>query len=116
MALVNANTEFPITLEEAKQVLSVEPNQYRVPGHSELDQETFPKVDDFEAFYVHRDAIRRSNLARVMGPYQNVVWSTGTHTNTPVPLIALGQGDIEKRFSRLMHTTEWATTVMKILE
>lgn len=116
MELVNEATEFPITLEDARKVLAEEPNRYRVPGHSELDRETFSKVDDFEAFYVYGDDVRRSNLARVVAGQQNAVWSTGTHTNTPVPIIAWGDQTVAKRFGGLMHTTDWAGEVLRIWE
>jgi alkaline phosphatase len=116
MKLVNENTQFPITRDEAERVLAVEPNQYRVSGHSELDRETYPAVDDFEAFYVYAGSMRESNLARAVATAQNAVWSTGTHTSTPVPLIAIGPSRVIERFGRLMHTTEWAEQVFDILE
>lgn len=114
LRLVNEATSFPITLEDAKRVLAVEPNRYRVAGHLDLDLETVPRVDDFNEFYVYGDDVRRALLARVVAASQNTVWATGTHTGTPVPLIALGPADAAKRFGRLLHTTEWSRLAFEL--
>jgi alkaline phosphatase len=44
-----------------------------------------------------------------------VVWSTGTHTSTPVPLIVLGPKSTREGFGRLMHTTAWARLAIEAL-
>ena len=106
MAIVNANSEFDITLDEARAILADEPNTYRVKGHSYLDAETFPKVCDFKAFYVYGDEVRTDLLARMIAEDQNVVWGTGTHTSTPVTVTALGPQGWEMAFSRIQHATQ----------
>jgi alkaline phosphatase len=116
MAIVNDASAFPITFEEAKRVLEVEPNAYRVAGHADLDRPTFPRIDDYEAFYVYGDDVRRDLLARILGEKQNVVWATGAHTSTPVPFVALGPKDVVTRFGRLMHSTTWAKMVLSCWE
>jgi len=114
--IVNGHTEFPITVEEARAVLEVERNEYYVEGHKFLGQEMIPKIHDFKEFYLCGDVLRMNILGRVAAKYQNVVWSTGTHTNSPVPLIAYGPNETTIKFSRLMHTTEWGQCTIDVLK
>ena len=88
--MFNRNLAFNITLEEAERILKDEPNPYFVPGHKYLKHERFPAVDDFEEFYVYHAEIRNDLLGRALAREQQVAWSTGTHTHTPVPLLAYG--------------------------
>jgi alkaline phosphatase len=113
--IVDANTSFPISIEQAGQILKTETNRWRVPSHKYLDAEKFPNVDDFEEFYVYGADVRRSNLGRAVAGQQNTVWSTGTHTSTPVVAIAWGPDQITRPFGRLMHTTEWAKLALAVL-
>lgn len=114
--LVNKYTAFPITPTEAATLLAVEENEYRVPGHPYFDPEQFPKVHDYKEFYVYHDEMPRNLLARVVGKYQNAVWSTGTHTSAPVPLIVLGPKKVTAQFGRLLHTTEWGKYAIDALQ
>ncbi|MBW1800094.1 MAG: alkaline phosphatase [Deltaproteobacteria bacterium] len=114
--IVNENTGFPITGEEAAAVLEVERNEYYLEGHKVLSKAIFPKINDFKEFYVYGMALRNDILGRIVAKYQNVVWSTGTHTNAPVPLIIIGPKETTLKFSRLMHTTEWGQTAIEVLE
>ena len=41
-----------------------------------------------------------------MNEEQNVVWSTGTHTDTPVVVIALGPDEVTAPYSSLLHHTD----------
>jgi len=114
--LVNKYTVFPITTTEAAAILEEEENEYRVPGHSYLGTEMFPKVHDFKEFYVYGSEVHRDLLGRAVGKYQNVVWATGTHTSTPVPLIVLGPKNVTAQFGRLLHTTEWGKYAIEALQ
>jgi alkaline phosphatase len=114
--MVNKYTAFPITATEAATVLEVERNEYRVPGHKSLDAQYLPKIHDFKEFYVYPHRMRDNLLARVVGKYQNTVWATGTHTNTPVPLIALGPNNVTAQFGQLLHTTEWGQLAIDALQ
>ncbi|GGK55707.1 alkaline phosphatase [Amphritea balenae] len=106
--LVNSHTEFAITEKEAEKVLETEPNEYYVEGHGYLGTKTFPKVNEFKEFFVYGAGVRHSLLASIVGKQQNTVWATGTHTNTPVPVIAWGPESVTDQFDGLMHTTDWA--------
>lgn len=114
--LINANTEFPITEEDGARILKKERNKYYVRGNKYLDNERFPKINDFDAFYVYGDMVRTDLIARAVAARQNVVWSTGTHTNALVPIIAYGPGDVTAWYNRMCHTTEWGRYTMELLE
>jgi alkaline phosphatase len=73
------------------------------------------KLNDFKEFYVNSESVRRNILARIVAKQQNVVWSSGMHTSTPVPLIAYGPNKITKKFGRMLHSTEWAAYAIDAL-
>ena len=106
MKIVNANSEFKITLEQAEQILESEPNFYKVDDHKYLSAARFPKVMDFKAFYVYGEEIRHDLLGRAVAEEQNVVWGTGTHTSTPVTVIAYGPESAAKQFGKMVHHTD----------
>lgn len=113
--LVNKHTRFAITEAEAAKVLETEDNEYYVEGHGYLSTKTFPKVNEFKEFFVYGAGVRHSLLASVVGKQQNTVWATGTHTSTPVPVIAWGPESVTDQFDGLMHTTTWANYVIDAL-
>ncbi|MDI3324352.1 alkaline phosphatase [Pontibacterium granulatum] len=106
--LVNQYTQFPITEAEAQKILTTEDHEYYVEGHGYLGSKTFPKVNEYKEFFVYGSGVRHNLLASVVGKQQNTVWATGTHTNTPVPVIAWGPEEVTRKFDGLMHTTDWA--------
>lgn len=87
-----------IAVESAARVLEDEPNALRIPGHSYLDRPTAPRIDDYDAFHVYIDERRSAALGRALAEAQNVVWASGTHTSTPVPLITVGPAHAASRF------------------
>jgi alkaline phosphatase len=105
-AVVNAHSEFDITVEEAREILQDEPNHFHVEGHGTLDVETFPSVDDFEAFYVFGEEVRADLIGRKIGRDQNISWSNGTHTHTPVPVVAVGPARYTRRVDAMLHHTD----------
>ena len=105
-AIVNANSEFDITVEQAREILANEKNRYKIAGHKYLSSDIFPKVKDFGAFYVYGEEIRHDLLGRAVAEDQNVVWGTGTHTNTPVPVIAFGPDYATAPFGKMIHHTD----------
>jgi len=114
--IINGNTEFPITTADAKSILATEKNNYRVKNHGYLDVPYFPKINDFKEFYVYESEIRKDIIARVVAHQQYAVWSTGTHTNTPVPLIACGPEKSAKKFGKMLHTTQWAQEAINVIK
>src|SRR5690554_126745 len=85
MAAVNDNMEFKITKEQADRVL-------KVPA----------KIQDFSDFYVYEDEKPLNLLGRELAVQQNVVWSTGTHTASPVPVFVLAPEAIMAKFNGIM--------------
>ncbi len=113
--LINENTVFSVSKAEAAKVLQEEPNKYYVEGHEYLGAKTFPKIDDFEEFYVKGSGVRADIIGRIQSKYQSVVWSTGTHTNEPVPVLTYGPSKVAAQFGQMMHTTEVGQKAIKVL-
>jgi alkaline phosphatase len=105
----NAISEFHITVEQAAQVLEMETNVSKTEAdekyghHTYLSDADFPKVDDFEEFYVYGEEIQMDLLGRKVAAGQNTVWGTGTHTSVPVPVIAWGPAEAIAPYKGLMH-------------
>ena len=114
--IVNANSEFKITLAQAKEILETEPNTYHDPDNKYLKAKTFPKVNDFKAFYVYGEEIRSDLIARAISEEQSIVWATGTHTDTPVAVIAYGPEKMTAPFSSLTHHTEVGKLLIKAVK
>lgn len=106
--IINSATEFPITEEEACSILAWEEKEYDGNDNTCNGLYIIRRLNDFREFYVDNESIRKDILGRIVAKQQNVVWSTGMHTNTPVPLIVFGPEMVTKKFGRLIHTTEWA--------
>lgn len=106
MKIVNRNSDFKIDRDQAARILQQEKNAYRIEGHSQLQTEYFPKVHDFKEFYVYGKDVHLDLIGRALAKSQGVVWATGTHTHTPVPVIAWGPEEYSRRFSTLSHHTD----------
>lgn len=104
MEIVNANSDFPITEEQAERVLKDKANPYHAEGHSYLKAKMIPALVDFDAFFPYND--RGNVLAREHAHAQNTVWGTGTHTHTPVNIFAWGPADHILPVSSIMHHSE----------
>ncbi|MCJ8314243.1 MAG: alkaline phosphatase [Pseudomonadales bacterium] len=116
LAAINNNTEFPITQADAERILQHEDNEYQVDGHKYLDVATFPKVDDFESFYVYGEEVHLDLMGRALAKHQNTVWSTGTHTHTPVQVIAWGPKQTQQRFNGLMNHVEVGAQLIEAMQ
>ncbi|HHI93217.1 MAG TPA: alkaline phosphatase [Gammaproteobacteria bacterium] len=101
MNIVNKNSEFKISLSEAEEILKpVDGGFY---------------VNDFKAFYVYDNRYRQNRLGITLSRHQNVVWGTGTHTATPVPVVAFGPEAITGQFNGIHHSTAVAMMMRKAL-
>ncbi|MFT6986191.1 MAG: alkaline phosphatase [Psychromonas sp.] len=114
--IINANSEFKVTLAQANDILATEANQYYDPDNSYLNLKTFPKVHDFKAFYVYGEEIKKDLIGRALSEQQNIVWGTGTHTDTPVAVIAYGPKAVTEPFSMLAHHTEIGQLLIKTVK
>jgi alkaline phosphatase len=116
LAAINSNTEFPLTQADADRILEHETNEHQVDDHKYLDAATFPKVDDFEEFYVYGEEVHLDLMGRALAKHQNTVWSTGTHTHTPVQVIAWGPKDAQERFKGLMNHVEVGAQLIEAMK
>lgn len=101
MNIINKNSEFKISLTEAKEILKPLDNKFY--------------VQDFKDFYVYFKHHRQNRLGIILSRHQNVVWGTGTHTATPVPVIAFGPKEITEQFNGIHHSTEIAIMMQRAL-
>ncbi|OED44264.1 alkaline phosphatase [Endozoicomonas sp. (ex Bugula neritina AB1)] len=104
--IVAKNSPFTITEEQAARVLKRAANPFKVKGHKYLSAETLPEVKDFKAFYVYGNEIKMNLLGRELAAQQNVVWGTGTHTSTPVTVMAYGPEEVAVEFRGMQHHTQ----------
>ena len=105
--IVNAETEFDITEEQASRILATENNRYYTEGHKYLSSKVVPKMDTNGAFFVYQTDDNRQNLlAQEVAEGQNVVWATGTHTSTPVLVFTQGPASAIAPFNKVLHHTE----------
>lgn len=111
VAVVNERSAFPITEAQAAAALATQPNPYSVEGHAYMGAAEVPLIADFAAHYPY--ASPTAALARELSNAQNVTWSTGTHTHTPVPVFAVGPG--AERFGALQHHTDVGRTMQELL-
>ncbi|GGO76320.1 alkaline phosphatase [Marinobacterium nitratireducens] len=100
-ALVNKNSVFTISEEQAKRVLTDKVNPYYDEEHSYLKKKNVPAIHDFDAFFPYNQ--RGNVLAREQATKQNVVWGTGTHTAVPVNVFAWGPAETILPISRIAH-------------
>ena len=108
--IVNENSDFPITAEQAERVLQSKPNPYRLASHKYLAEKDVPAINDFDAFFPYND--RGNLLAREQATAQNTVWGTGTHTHTPVNVFAWGPAEKILPVSKIMHHSELGDYLM----
>ncbi len=116
MDAINANSEFKVTIEEAEQILEREYNEYYVADHSYLSATDFPKINDFKEFYVYADEVHLDLIGRKLAKRQNIVWGTGTHTHTPVQVVAWGPDAVIKPFASFLHHTKVGEMAINAME
>ena len=115
MNAVNNSMDFRINEEQAQRILRRSPNRYYHAGHSYLGAQEFPHIHDFSAFYVYGDDVHLNLLARELATQQSVVWSTGTHTASPVPVIVAGPDDALEAFNGFMTHVQVGAVMKQLL-
>jgi len=107
MKIINESTEFDIDEIQAARILETEKNTFYVEGHGDLGSEKVPRMDVNDAFFFHQlDDNRQNLLAIEVATRQSVVWSTGTHTSTPVLVFAKGSAKAMAPFLQVMHESQ----------
>lgn len=112
---INQHSDFKVTLAQAVEITKREMNEYHQDNHAYLSATEFPKINDFKEFYVYGDEVHGNLIGRALSAEQNIVWGTGTHTASPVPVYVFGPEAITKQFSTLQHHTELAQKMMRAL-
>jgi len=114
--IINDNNEFTVTTEQASRVLEMTDNRFKEAGHKYLSVDKLPKVDDFAAFYVYGEEIKSNLIGRALAQQQNVVWGTGTHTSTPVSVIAWGPKEATRPLAHIGHHAEVGQYMMGLIK
>lgn len=93
------NSAFTISEEQAAMVLAKDPFLgYPAPG-------------EFKEFYVYGSMNSSAILGRILGREVGTAWAVGTHTHTPVMIMA--QGPMAEKFRGLMDNTDVAKILAK---
>ncbi len=112
---VNKYSEFEINEDDAMQILAQQKNAFYQRGHKSLGLKTASKINDFAPFYVYLTERPLNLIGRALSSKQNIVWSTGTHTHTPVGVFVLGPEAQAKQFNGLHTHVELGKKMQKIL-
>ena len=88
IALVDEHTGHSLSEEQAMQVLHVEPTTATLPQPQ-------PQPQGPDRFHPH-DTFR-NRLSMQLVDDTHLLWSTGTHTSTPVPIMAMGKPEFAEQ-------------------
>ena len=110
--MVNESLAFHISVQDARMILRTKTNEYYDRNHQYLSTAEVPAIGDFDAFYVYGKDDRSALLARAISRQQQIVWATGTHTATPVPVIVIGPKHAQQAFEGL-HRNYWVGQKIK---
>jgi alkaline phosphatase len=115
MSLFNRYSEFKLDAIAAKQIVTTSLNPYYHQGHSTLGEANAHTINDFSSFYVYLSERPLNLMGRALAEQQNIVWSTGTHTHTPVNVIAYGPNEAAAQFAGFMTHVELGKKMQTIL-
>lgn len=105
--LVNHNSDFKITLNEAKTILKKSLNDTYFKGNKDLESKYLPDVvGPLRYFYLYGDESHIDQLGLTLAKQNNATWGTGTHTHTPVPFILFGPEHIKNRYRGILKHTK----------
>ncbi len=93
------NSAFLISEEQAKAVLAKDPSL------------GYPAPKEFTEFYVYGSMNPAALLGRILGRETGTAWAVGTHTHTPVMIMAQGPG--AEKFRGLLDNTDVAKILAK---
>ncbi|PHS20527.1 MAG: alkaline phosphatase [Kangiella sp.] len=116
MKIVNQNTEFDITEQQAERILMTHNNIYYKKDHYSLGAKEVPKMKSNDAFFVYHISDNRQNLLAIeIAEKQSVVWSNGTHTASPVLVFASGSKKSTAPFVSFMGHPELGKKIIDVL-
>ncbi len=95
----NSSVRFPINLHQARRIIGDEPGACR-------DVAGTARIGGFDEFYTNSLDAQCALIARAIAGRQGVVWGSGTHTSTPVLVVAYGPHELTRAFRGVHHTTD----------
>lgn len=104
-----------VSRSEAAQILKREPNAYFTPSLYRPTEKEWTEIHDFDAYYYNKMTRQNGALARSLAIQQGIVWSTGSHTSTPVAVLAFGPGHSAQRFGKYFTHVELGQALRKSL-
>ncbi|HDP80794.1 MAG TPA: alkaline phosphatase, partial [Spirochaetes bacterium] len=104
--IFNEAVSFPISRKQAEEILATVPNPRYDPGKKKFRDRTVPLIRDFADFHLGGAENRANLMGRAIASRQGVVWATGTHTATPVLVIAWGPANTAALFAGAYHSTD----------
>ena len=113
--MMTRHHDFEVTEAMAARVLGRVNNRAHVAGQRPLKGTMWPALHDlFDDFYVYADLAHVNLMGHVLAEQQSVVWGTGTHTNTPVLVMAYGPLFASERFSGYLTHPEIGEIAKKL--
>ncbi len=113
--LFNDAVGFPIAHLQAEEILRTVENPSYDPKKRHLADRRIPLIRDFSEFNVAGSENRTNLMARAIARDQGVVWATGTHTSTPVLVIAWGPEKWKKSFRGTYHSTRLGGLMIEVM-
>ncbi len=114
--IISANNAFPISTAQAENILATTDNPFHDANNKYMKVKTLPKINDFQAFYVYAGEMQLDLMGRELAQQQNVVWGTGTHTSTPVGVIAWGPEQDMRPFVKIAHHADVGQQLMNSIK
>ncbi len=114
--IIHSNSEFPITVQQAQTILSTEENPLYIQGHKYLGSHKVPKMPAQGEFFPYQANNRENLLAQAVSAQQQAVWSTGTHTSTPVYAFIQGPEPSLAPFKKILHHAELGQLIIETLQ
>ena len=100
ITMVSEHTGHTLTEEQAMEVLYVDPDTGTVPH-------------GYDRFYPHNPF--RNRLSMQFVDDTHLVWATGTHTSTPVPIMAIGNPDYAQQVLGYGHSVNVGNIIFAAL-
>ncbi len=101
-----------ISIDKLKKFLKTERYLYGAPNK----YFEWNNIEDFDAFYPDSGDRRVAALARILSEEQGVVWGSGGHTHSFVPLITKSNSKIQNNFSGLLTSRELGKILNETIE
>jgi alkaline phosphatase len=112
---VSLRLGYEISESEAKQFFDLTANRYFIKGHKDLGFKRGIDMGRKSAFYPDISHNRAPLLAETLSARQHIVWSTGTHTHTPVFLYALGATSALGKFRGFLDSRDFGARVRELV-